>query len=155
MPGEVLSEDILPVPANPSVPLKLGPGLRHTPPSTVTTTFAGLLSVDRKKNAIWVEHNTGKYIPIPNDVVIATIHHSSTDSFHCSLAPYTSLALLPHLAFESATKKTRPQLSSGALIYARVVSASKYQDPEVACFNPSTGKSEGMGELKGGMRKEV
>ena len=24
-------------------------------------------------------------------------------------------------------------------------------DPELACVNPSTGKSEGMGELKGGM----
>ncbi|KAI4196559.1 MAG: hypothetical protein LQ350_006491 [Teloschistes chrysophthalmus] len=151
MPGEVLSEDILPVPANSSVSLKLGPGLRHTPPSTVTTTFAGLLSIDRKKNAIWVENNTGKYIPVPNDVVIATVHHSSTDYFHCSLSPYTSLALLPHLAFESATKKTRPQLSSGALVYARVLSSSKYQDPEIACFNPSTGRSEGMGELKGGM----
>ena len=24
-------------------------------------------------------------------------------------------------------------------------------DPEIVCYNPSTGKSEGMGELKGGM----
>ncbi|KAI4241846.1 MAG: hypothetical protein LQ352_007373 [Teloschistes flavicans] len=155
MPGEILSEDVLPVPTNTSVPLKLGPGLRHTPPSTVTTTLAGPLCMDRKKNAIWVENNTGRYIPQPNDVIIATVHHSSTDYFHCSLTPYTSLALLPHLAFESATKKTRPQLSSGGLIYARVISASKFQDPEIACFNPSTGKSEGMGELKGGMVFEV
>ncbi|KAL8664443.1 MAG: hypothetical protein Q9202_002993 [Teloschistes flavicans] len=151
MPGEILSEDVLPVPTNTSVPLKLGPGLRHTPPSTVTTTLAGPLCMDRKKNAIWVENNTGR----PNDVIIATVHHSSTDYFHCSLTPYTSLALLPHLAFESATKKTRPQLSSGGLIYARVISASKFQDPEIACFNPSTGKSEGMGELKGGMVFEI
>ena len=32
-----------------------------------------------------------------------------------------------------------------------MLSASKYLDPEIVCYNPSTGKSEGMGELKGGM----
>lgn len=60
MPGEILSEEILPVPSNPSVALKLGPGLRHTPPSTVTTTIAGPLCVDRKKNAVWVENCSGR-----------------------------------------------------------------------------------------------
>ncbi|KAL9008412.1 MAG: hypothetical protein Q9173_006461 [Seirophora scorigena] len=155
MPGEVLSGDILPVPSNRSVALKLGPGLRHIPPSTVTTTLAGPLCVDRKKNAVWVENNRGRYIPQPNDVVIASVHHSSTDWYHCAIAPHTAFALLPQLAFESATKKTRPQLTSGSLIYARVLSASKHLDPEIVCYNPSTGKSEGMGELKGGMVFDV
>lgn len=65
--------------------------------------------------------------------------------------PYTSMALLPHLAFEGVSRKTRPQLSTGSLIYARIASAPKHMDPEIVCYNPSTGKSEGMGELKGGM----
>ncbi|KAI4279827.1 MAG: hypothetical protein L6R38_004944 [Xanthoria sp. 2 TBL-2021] len=151
MPGQVLSEDVLPVPHKSSIPLKLGPGLRHTPPSTITTTLAGPLCIDRKKNAIWVENNSGRYIPQTNDVIIATVHHSSTDWYHCSITPHTTFAQLPQLAFEGATKKTRPQLSSGGLIYARVVAASKHLDPEIACYNPSTGKSEGLGELKGGM----
>ncbi|KAL8701378.1 MAG: hypothetical protein Q9201_004947 [Fulgogasparrea decipioides] len=155
MPGETLTEDILPVPSNPSVPLKLGPGLRHISPSIVTTTGAGPLWVDKKKNAIWVENNGRRYIPQPNDLVIATIHHSSTDWYHCSITPYTAFAQLPQLAFEGATKKTRPQLSPGSLIYARVLSASKQLEPEIACYNPSTGKSEGMGELKGGMIFDV
>ncbi|KAL8915936.1 MAG: hypothetical protein Q9208_008778 [Pyrenodesmia sp. 3 TL-2023] len=155
MPGEVLSEDVLPIPSNPSVALKLGPGLRHIPPSTVTTTIAGSLCVDRKKNAVWVENNSGRYIPQPNDVVIATVHHSSTDWYHCSITPHTAFAQLPQLAFEGATKKTRPQLVAGSLIYARVLSASKHLDPEIVCYNPSTGKSEGMGELKGGMVFDV
>ncbi|KAL8652191.1 MAG: hypothetical protein Q9210_002826 [Variospora velana] len=155
MPGEFLSEDILPVPSNKSVPLKLGPGLRLIPPSTVTTTLAGPLCVDRRKNAVWVENNRGRYIPQPNDVVIASVHHSSTDWYHCAITPHTAFALLPQLAFEGATKKTRPQLTSGSLIYARVLSASKHLDPEIVCYNPSTGKSEGMGELKGGMVFDV
>ncbi|KAL8739913.1 MAG: hypothetical protein Q9184_008552, partial [Pyrenodesmia sp. 2 TL-2023] len=155
MPGEVLSEDVLPIPSNPSVALKLGPGLRQVPPTTVTTIIAGSLCVDRKKNAVWVENNSGRYIPQPNDVIIATVHHSSTDWYHCSITPHTAFAQLPQLAFEGATKKTRPQLVAGSLIYARVLSASKHIDPEIVCYNPSTGKSEGMGELKGGMVFDV
>ena len=59
-PGEVISPDILPIPSNPALPLKLGPGLRHVLPSTITSTLAGPLCIDRKKNAIWVENNTGR-----------------------------------------------------------------------------------------------
>ncbi|KAL8708114.1 MAG: hypothetical protein Q9220_006968 [cf. Caloplaca sp. 1 TL-2023] len=151
MPGEILSEDVLPIPSNAANALKLGPGLRLTPPSTITTTSSGPLCADRKKNAIWVENNTGRYISQNNDLVIAVVHHSSTDWYHCSITPHTAFAQLPQLAFEGATKKTRPQLSPGSLIYARVLSASKHLDPEIVCYNPSTGKSEGMGELKGGM----
>jgi len=171
LPGEVISPDVLPIPSNPSLPLKLGPGLRHVLPSTITPTIAGYLCIDQKKNAIWVENNGGRvialtwtaaspdandrpttqYIPQANDLVIATVHHSSTDIYHCSITPHTTYAQLPQLAFEGATKKTRPQLNSGSLIYARILSASKHLDPEIVCYNPSTGKSEGMGELKGGM----
>ncbi|KAL8998824.1 MAG: hypothetical protein Q9169_002162 [Polycauliona sp. 2 TL-2023] len=151
MPGQVLSQDVLPVSRKSSTPIKLGPGLRYTPPSTITTISPGPLCTDPKKNTVWVENNSGRYIPQINDVIIATVHHSSTDWYHCSITPYTTFAQLPQLAFEGATKKTRPQLSSGGLVYARVVAASKNLDPELACYNPSTGKGEGLGELKGGM----
>ncbi|KAL8744019.1 MAG: hypothetical protein Q9190_003687 [Brigantiaea leucoxantha] len=151
LPGQVLSPDILPAPSNSSLSLKLGPGLRHIYPSTIITTLAGLLCVDHRKNAVWVENNNGRYVPQINDVVIATVHHSSTDYYHCAIIPHTAFAQLPQLAFENATKKTRPQLSPGSLIYAKVASASKHMDPEILCYNPSTGKGEGMGELKGGM----
>lgn len=96
-----------------------------------------------------------QYIPQTNDLIIAIVHHSSTDVFHCSISPHTAYALLPQLAFEGATKKTRPQLNHGNLIYARILHASKHTEPEIVCYNPSTGKSEGMGELKGGMVFDV
>ncbi|KAL8866659.1 MAG: hypothetical protein Q9174_006167, partial [Haloplaca sp. 1 TL-2023] len=144
MPGTVLPPSVLPTATNPSAALKLGPGLRHTHPSTITTTLAGPLCVDTKKNAIWIENNNPRYTPQPNDLILATVHHSSADYFHCSITPHNPHALLPHLAFESATKKTRPQLPPGALIYARVLTASKHSETEITCVNPYTGKSEGM-----------
>lgn len=96
-----------------------------------------------------------QYIPQMHDVIVATVHHSSSEFYHCAITPHTNFAQLPQLAFEGATRKARPQLVSGSLIYARVVSASKYMEPEISCYNPSTGKSEGMGELQGGMVFDV
>jgi exosome complex component RRP40 len=99
-----------------------------------------------------------QYLPQPQDLVLARVHHSASEHYHCTITPHNVYALLPHLAFENATKKTRPQLAAGALVYARVTSSlahNKFQEPEIACFNASTGKSEGLGELKGGMVFDV
>jgi len=60
LPGDKILADILPAQSNSSVPLKLGPGLRRVPPSSIAPTVAGSLFVDHKKKAIWVENNTGR-----------------------------------------------------------------------------------------------
>jgi exosome complex component RRP40 len=83
--------------------------------------------------------------------VIATIQKSAQDVYYASLSDFTPNASLPQLSFEGATKKTRPQLANGALVYARVTLANKHMDPEVECVSSSTGKSEGLGPLTGGM----
>ena len=60
LPGDKISPEALPLPSKPSASLKLGPGLRYVPPSTITPVLAGQLCVDNKKSAIWVEHNGGR-----------------------------------------------------------------------------------------------
>lgn len=90
-------------------------------------------------------------MPSVNDRIIGQVHHSASEHYYVSISPYTSNAFLPHLAFENATKKTRPQLASGALVYARVALANKHMDTEIECVDSSTGKSEGLGPLTGGM----
>lgn len=154
MPGQELSADQLPS-TNTNRTLTLGPGLRHIPPVTIVATQAGELCTDSKKNAVWIENLGGRYLPHTGDLVVATVHHSSTDTYHCSLTPHTPYVLLGQLSFEGATKKTRPQLNPGALVYARVSKADKWSDAEIECVNPSTGKSDGLGPLKAGMLFEV
>jgi len=68
-----------------------------------------------------------------------------------SLSDFTAYATLPSLAFEKATKKTKPNLNQGALVYARVSLANKHMEPELECVSQSTGKSDGLGPLVGGM----
>ncbi len=58
-------------------------------------------------------------------------------------------ASLGVLAFESATKRNRPQVSVGDVVYARVSLADKNLEPELECFN-SNQKSDGFGILTGG-----
>ncbi|RKF61914.1 Exosome complex component RRP40 [Erysiphe neolycopersici] len=149
LPGDTLDAGALP--SHPVLPLKIGPGLRHTPPDTVRSTVAGHLCIDRRKNAIWVEYKGSRYIPTTGDLVIATIQKSATDFYYASISDYTAFASLPQLSFEGASRKTRPQLAAGALVYARISLANKHMDPELECYSPSTGKSEGLGPLIGGM----
>lgn len=167
LPGDEVRSDHLP-PSN-SHPLKLGPGLRLlSQPSKkrgasthgLTATQAGLLTSDAKRNTVSLQSFPNRrYIPTPNDLVIAQIHHSSADFFHCMVTPHTAHALLGQLSFEGATKKTRPALKQGDLVYARVLSmgVGPGAEVELTCVNPATGKAEpgGLGPLVGGMVFDV
>lgn len=96
-----------------------------------------------------------QYIPAVGDLVIGKIDKSAVDFYYASLSDYTSNASLPQLAFEGATKKTRPQLASGALVYARVSLANRHMDPELECVSATTGKADGLGPLVGGMLYDI
>ena len=54
------------------------------------------------------------------------------------------------LAFENATKRNRPKLNAGDLVFARVVSSSLDMEPELACTN-AQGKAAGYGPLQDGL----
>ncbi|RYP57674.1 hypothetical protein DL769_009340 [Monosporascus sp. CRB-8-3] len=145
LPGDRIDHSL--IPSNPKKALRLGPGLRHIPPNELVPTVAGQLVTDWRKNSIWVEYNGGRYIPSQGDLVIGTVQKTSGDYLYVSLGDHTSNALLPSLAFESASKKTRPNLAPGQLVYARVSLANRHMDPELECVSPATGKADGLGPL--------
>lgn len=74
------------------------------------------------------------------------------------ITPQAPHALLGQLSFEGATKKTRPMLKQGDLVYARVLSVGLGAGAEVelTCVNPATGKADGgLGPLTSGMVFDV
>ncbi|KAL5360938.1 hypothetical protein BJX96DRAFT_151104 [Aspergillus floccosus] len=165
LPGDQVPSEYLPS-SNSSAPLRLGPGLRllsQHPSSTskssnhvLAATQPGILTTDPKRNAVSLLPTPNRrYVPTANDLVIAQIHHSSPDYFHCMITPQAPQVLLGQLAFEGATKKTRPMLKQGDLVYARVLSTGLGAGAEVelTCVNPATGRAEpgGLGPLTGGM----
>ena len=66
------------------------------------------------------------------DAVVGAVVERHSDAYNVDLGgPFT--AVLPALAFEGATRRNRPNLAQGDLVYARVTAASRDADPEIAC----------------------
>lgn len=126
---------------------------RESSTAPLLSTFAGTLKQNPRKKTAYIVAPNARYIPRAGDLVIAQVQRSSMDFFHLSLCPHTAQAILPQLAFEGASKKTRPQLKANDLVYARVLYAYTNMEVELTCVNPSTGKSdpEGLGPINGGM----
>ncbi|KIW91112.1 uncharacterized protein Z519_08006 [Cladophialophora bantiana CBS 173.52] len=136
---------------------KIGQGLQQAADANFLATIGGFLDVDYRKKTAQIATPDARYIPRPGDLVIAQVRISTADFFHVYINRYSPQAFLPQLAFEGATKKTRPQLKTNDLVYAKVVSAQKNMEIELSCVNPSTGKAEpdGLGPLSGGMVFDV
>ncbi|PPQ74427.1 hypothetical protein CVT26_001410, partial [Gymnopilus dilepis] len=115
----------------------------------VIATRAGELHCSKNKSRWWVESNARRYVPAPQEQVIGTIVQKVGEGYRVDIGA-AHLASLDALAFEGATKRNRPNLKVGSLVYARVSLAHKDMDPELECFDAQTRKAEGYGELKGG-----
>ena len=72
-----------------------------------------------------------------------------------SLANFSSPVTLSYMAFPNASKKNRPSLKVGDLVYARVCKADKELEGEIECVDSTTGKDAGFGLLSGGMVVEA
>ncbi|GLB38361.1 putative KH domain containing protein [Lyophyllum shimeji] len=151
-----MSATVLPgtgVPAQ-RVNLKLGPGLlqnrdaNEAGPSIITTR-AGTLNHSANGSRWWVESNSRRYVPAPQESVIGVIVQRVGEGYRVDIGS-AHYASLDSLAFEGATKRNKPNLKVGSLVYARVSLAHKDMEPELECFDAQTRKSEGFGELKGG-----
>jgi len=155
LPGDTVPASQLPAS---SQRRRLGRGLQHDGATGSTRALvAGRLNVDGQKRTASVDTPRARYVPAAGDLVVGQVRHSSADTFHVSLTAHTALAVLPQLAFEGATKRTRPQLRPHDAVYARVTAVQHNADVELACINPATGRADpdGLGPLAGGMLFDV
>ncbi|KAM4053773.1 exosome complex component RRP40 [Anomaloglossus baeobatrachus] len=120
-----------------------GPGLtRHGEDLQVTK--CGLLR-HREPAVYWVESHQKRYVPVKGDHVIGIVTMKSGDIFRLDVAG-SDQASLSFLAFEGATKKNRPNVKVGDLVYGQFIVANKDMEPELACIDGS-GKANGMGVI--------
>lgn len=129
--------------------LVIGPGIYVTPiTKEIIPVNSGILS--QSDNSIHIESNSRRYIPSNNDYVIGIVTGTFGESFRVSLSNFSFPVSLSAMAFPNATKKNRPNLKVGNLVYARVSNASPEVDVEIECIDPTTGKDGGFGLLEGG-----
>lgn len=126
--------------------VKVGAGL-YAEGNSLHTSKAGMLR-QTKAGKLWVEGRQKRYIPSTGDDVVGVVLERHAENFVVDIgAPFP--AVLKFLAFEGATRRNRPKLAEGDLVYARVVLAHRDIDTEVSCTD-SGGKASGYGPLKGG-----
>ncbi|EER10241.1 Exosome complex exonuclease RRP40, putative [Perkinsus marinus ATCC 50983] len=100
---------------------------------------AGLLSVESAVSDIPCIDNTRKrYIPRRGDMVLGVVVQRTAEYYRVDINGPTGTANLPTLAFNGATKRHKPNLSPGDLVYCHVTVADRDLDVELSCVDPST-----------------
>ncbi|KAI3424177.1 hypothetical protein D9Q98_009536 [Chlorella vulgaris] len=131
--------------------VRIGGGVQQEG-EVLVATKAGVVQ-QAKGGKLWVEARQKRYIPSPEDVVVGRITDKHSENYGVDVGgPFR--ALLPVLAFEGATKRNRPSLQPGDLVYCRVETAHRDLEAQLSCMD-AAGKASGFAHLKGGMVVEV
>uniref|UniRef100_A0A0B7AMH7 Uncharacterized protein n=1 Tax=Arion vulgaris TaxID=1028688 RepID=A0A0B7AMH7_9EUPU len=143
MPGDIL-ENITPVDGGKKI--ILGPGLMEDG-DIIKVTKPGILRF-REPGIYWLDCHQKRYVPCKGDEVVGIVTQKNVEMFRVDIGG-SELASLPYLAFEGATKRNRPDVKVGDVVYAKLLVANKDMEPELVCID-SHGRSSGMGVIRGG-----
>lgn len=140
LPGEIISDL---KESEKSAKILVGPGLRQEEDSIIVSN-PGVLRF-KEPNFYWIDSHIKRYIAVKGDTVIGVVTAKTGDVFRLDIGS-SELATLSYLAFEGATKRNRPDVKVGDIIYARCAVANKDMEPELVCID-SHGKSGGLGVI--------
>lgn len=144
LPGDEIKLD-LPAQSK-KIKVLLGPGLRQQD-GKVIACKAGILK-QRSSNTFWVDATQKRYIPCKGETVLGFVVQKAGDIFRVDIGA-NELAALSYLAFEGATKKNRPDVNVGDLVFAKLLVAHKDFESELICVD-SLGKKQKLGVLRDG-----
>uniref|UniRef100_A0A0N4ZKP5 KH_dom_type_1 domain-containing protein n=1 Tax=Parastrongyloides trichosuri TaxID=131310 RepID=A0A0N4ZKP5_PARTI len=143
----VLPGDFIKNIENSSSPSIIGRGLK-VDKTEIISTHAGILCTG--KDGIYIDIDSKRYQPTINDFVVGVVTNVMVENIKLEICSLDH-AVLSSLAFEGATKRNRPNVKIGDVIYARVISTSKYLETELACIDKDN-FARGLGVLPyGGM----
>lgn len=123
----------------------LGPGLRREG-EKVMVTRPGVLRT-KAPAVFWVDSHHKRYVASRGENVIGVVLAKAGDTFRVDIGT-SEPASLSYLAFEGATKKNKPAVNPGDVVYAKLLVASRDMEAELVCVD-SYGKKAGMGVLTG------
>ncbi|KDE06131.1 hypothetical protein MVLG_03547 [Microbotryum lychnidis-dioicae p1A1 Lamole] len=117
----------------------------------VVANRAGLLGLqeDNKSQKYWIEGTSRRYIPQAPEPVIGIIIARHAEGYRVDIGS-SQAASLDALAFEGATKRNKPNLKVGTLVYGHLLATPPFSEPEISCVDAATQKAAGFGELTGG-----
>lgn len=127
--------------------VRIGGGLLQVGDSLIASKAGILLKENNSK--YWIQNRQNRYIPASGEEVIGIIIEKYAEHLVVDIQG-PSKAILPVLSFENATRRNRPNLNPGDVVFARVAVADRDIDPELSCIHPS-GKENIYGPLKEGL----
>eukprot|EP00658_Telonema_sp_P-2_P045610 TRINITY_DN3359_c0_g2_i2.p1 TRINITY_DN3359_c0_g2~~TRINITY_DN3359_c0_g2_i2.p1 ORF type:complete len:242 (-),score=52.04 TRINITY_DN3359_c0_g2_i2:225-950(-) len=111
--------------------IRLGNGLLPHD-GAVVATKAGVLAKHANTSKWWVRGYQKRYVAVEDDQVLGVIVEKGGETLKVDIGA-GSHAVLGTLAFDGATKRNRPNLKVGELLYARVLRANKDIEVELTC----------------------
>ncbi|GAB0091114.1 Exosome complex component RRP40 [Sergentomyia squamirostris] len=124
----------------------IGPGLRGRLKENKVYASRGGQLMNKKKTTFWLNSFQRRYIPAKGDTVIGYVTGKGTDTFRVDIGS-SEPASLSYLAFEGATKRNRPDVHVGDILFARLLIASGDCEPELVCLDSSGLKKDRFGVL--------
>lgn len=125
--------------------LKLGPGL-HFNGENILVSKSGVL---RQKNfdTFWVNCHQKRYVPCKGENVVGVIVGRQGDVYKVDIGS-SDHAFLNYLSFEGSSKRNRPNINNGDVVFGKLINANKDMEPEMTCVDPANGKANGMGIIE-------
>ncbi|CAL2029241.1 unnamed protein product [Caenorhabditis brenneri] len=102
---------------------------------------------------VWLNVHSKRYIPQEGDRVIAIVTSKTGDFFRLDIGT-AEFAIINFTNFEGATKRNRPNLKTGDIIYATVFDTTPRTEAELTCVDDEK-RARGMGQLNGGYMFKV
>ncbi|CAK8685571.1 unnamed protein product [Clavelina lepadiformis] len=127
--------------------IKLGPGLTTNQAQKIIVCKSGTLRY-KSPDTLWVDCHQQRYIPSKGENVIGVITSRQGDFYKVDIGA-SDQAVLNCMSFEGASKRNRPNVSNGDVVFGQLIVANKDVEPELSCIDPSSGKANGMGILSG------
>uniref|UniRef100_A0A0V0G9I4 Exosome complex component RRP40 n=1 Tax=Triatoma dimidiata TaxID=72491 RepID=A0A0V0G9I4_TRIDM len=139
-PGQVVKEEAIKN-ANTKNKVILGPGLKKRA-ADIIVSKCGILQ-KKTNNLFWVNCFQKRYMPVRDETVVGVVAKKTGDYFKVDIGSCDQ-AMLYYLSFEGATKKYRPDVNVGDVIFGRLLVSSPDMEPEIVCIN-SNGKKGNLG----------
>ena len=119
--------------------IRIGGGLVQSGSKVVASTVGTL---NYKAPAFYWTENTGKrYFPHVGDQVLGLVEGTGGDFYSLNVFSGSNV-IMNRLAFDGATKRNKPELKRGDVVYARVSAANPDSEAELSCTVLSGPKKE-------------
>jgi exosome complex component RRP40 len=152
----VPGEDVTAIVTRKSKQIRIGSGLRRSGERVYAVRLGRLQYA--APSTFWVDSSSMKrYVPRTEDVVVGIVEDRGATQYRVGISG-TLPGSLPILAFQGATKRSKPTLKIGEAVFCRIVSAEVDMEPELSCMSVGGGSRKGwetgeatFGSLCGGV----